>query len=308
MQGLKDLIKVSEADYLSIYEKVILSQTNEREEILVPYMSMGNFAFEAAINERKCLVYDDNPLIKINFESEFFYPSFAGIRNRLGEIKINRNFADCGVRRFLDPKTYDEVMSIREFLDSSPRDAVNLWIKRLVSEVLKMPQIINNTISTPEYFDVKERVLRTYKAVLSNIDPMKILILHYCIPSFFDNESAIEAMLNGKKVKMAYYAPYVFNAEIYFEQHLLKMWFSNISKERLKAAQVSNAEYENREKKDFLFLHKKLESGGVIFVEKAKEYNLDGFFKLALFYGYENLKAFCDTKGNAIYLLRKLGA
>lgn len=72
MQGLKDLIKVSEADYLSIYEKVILSQTNEREEILVPYMSMGNFAFEAAINERKCLVYDDNPLIKINFESEFF--------------------------------------------------------------------------------------------------------------------------------------------------------------------------------------------------------------------------------------------
>ncbi|MCI5968272.1 hypothetical protein [Helicobacter sp.] len=308
MQGLKDLIKISDADYLSIYERVILSQTNEGEEILVPYMPMGNFAFEAAINERKCLVYDDNPLIKINFESEFFYPTFSGIRNRLAEIKITRNYSDCGVKQFLDSKTYDEVMSVREFLDSASRDFVNLWIKRLVSEALKMPQIVDNTISAPKYFDIRELALHTYKAVLSNIDPMKILILHYYVPSFFDNESAVDAVLNGRKVKMAYYAPYVLNPEIYFEKHLLKMWFSGITKERLNAAQVSSAECENREKKDFLSLHKKLESGGMIFVEKAKDYSLDGFFKLALFYGYENLKAFCDTKGNAIYLLRKLGA
>ncbi|MBX7491065.1 hypothetical protein [Helicobacter turcicus] len=308
MQGLKDLVEVSDADYLSIYEKVILSQTHEGEYILVPYMSMGNFAFEAAINERKCLIYDDNPLIKINFESEFFYPSFAGIRNRLAEIKITRNFPDCGVKCFLDSKTYDEVMSIRTFLDSAPRDSLNLWIKRLVSETLKMPQVINNAISTPQYFDVKELVLRTYKAVLSNVDPMKILILHYYVPNFFDNESALDAMLNGRKVKMAYYAPYTFDPEAYFEKHLLKMWFSNISKEHLNSAQVSKARDENCEKKNFLSLHKKLEGGGMIFVEKTKDYNLEGFFKLALFYGYENLKAFRNTKGNAIYLLRKLGS
>lgn len=306
MQGLKELVKVSDTDYLSIYEKVILSHTNEKDEILVPYMSMGNFAFEAAINERKCLVYDDNPLIKINFESEFFYPSFAGIRNRLSEIKITRNFPDCGVKRFLDSKTYDEVMSIREFLSSSPRDRLNLWIHRLVSEALKMPRVVNNIVSTPQYFDVKEFVLHTYKAVLSNIDPMKILILHYYIPIFYDNENAVDATLNGKKIKMVYYAPYIFNPEVYFETHLLKMWFSNISKERLKAAQVGNTERESREKKDFLSLHKKLASGGIILVEKTKEYNLDGFFKLALFYGYENLNSFCDEDGGEIYLLRKL--
>ena len=306
MEGLKDLVRVSDADYLGIYEKVILSQTSEGDEILVPYMSMGNFAFEAAINERKCLVYDDNPLIKVNFESEFFYPSFAGIRNRLTEIKIARNFPDCGVKKFLDSKTYDEVMSIREFLKSTSKDYVNLWIGRLISETLKMPQIVNNTISTPLYFDVKELILRTYKSVLSNIDPMKILILHYYVPEFFDNEEALDMALDGRKVKIAYYAPYVFNPEVYFETHLLKMWFSNITKERLKAAQVSNPEYEIREKKDFLSLHKKLESGGMIVVEKTREYDLDGFFKLALFYGYENLKAFCGANGNAIYLLRKL--
>lgn len=88
---------------------------------------------------------------------------------------------------------------------------------------------------------------------------------------------------------MAYYAPYVFNAEIYFEQHLLKMWFSNISKERLKAAQVSNAEYENREKKIFVFAQK-VREWGVIFVEKAKEYNLDGFLSLHYSMGMRILK------------------
>ncbi|TLD81279.1 hypothetical protein LS70_008305 [Helicobacter sp. MIT 11-5569] len=307
MQELKDLLKVSDADYLSIYEKVILANTNQGENILIPYMPMGNLAFEAAINERKCLVYDDNPLIRINFESEFFYPSLAGIKNRLSEIKITYNFPDHGMKRFLDSKTYDEVMSIREFLHSAPKDPLNLWIKRLVSETLKMPQIVNNAISTPTYFDAKELALRTYKAVLSNIDPMKILILHHYVPNFLDNESVLDEMLNGAKVKMAYYAPYTFNSEVYFEKHLLKMWFSGISKERLINSLVNDNDHEGRQKKDFLSLHKKLDSGGILFIEKIHDYNLEAFFKLALFYGYENLKAFCDTKGNAIYLMRKLG-
>lgn len=308
MQGLKDLLKVSDVDYLSIYEKVILSYTNVGENVLIPYMSMGNFAFEAAINERKCLVYDDNPMIKINFESEFFYPSLAGIRNRLSEIKIMRNFPDCGIKRFLNAKTYDEVMSIRGFLDSAPKDAVNLWIWRLVSEMLKMPKVVNGVITSPEYFNTREIALRTYKAVLSSIDPMKILILHYYVPSFLNNETALEETLKDKKVKMAYYAPYAFNADDYFENNLLKMWFSNINKEHLKKSQVLNKESENREKKDFLSLHKKLENGGMLFVEKAKDYSLEAFFKLAFFYGYENVKAFCNTKGDSLYLMRKLSA
>ena len=183
MQGLKECAKVADADFLTIYEKAILSHTQSDDIVLVPYMSIGDFAFEAAINERKCLVYDNNPLIKINFESEFFYPSLAGVRGRFKEIRIIKNHPDCGVRRFFDSQLYDEVMSIRDFLDAAPRDAINLWIRRLVAETLKMPA--QNKVL--EYFVAREMALRMYKSVLSSIDPMKILILHYFIPSFFEN-------------------------------------------------------------------------------------------------------------------------
>ena len=139
MKGLKECVKVADTDFLAIYEKAILSHTQADDNILVPYMSIGDFAFEAAINERKCLVYDNNPVIKINFESEFFYPSLAGIRARFKEIRMIKNHPDCGVKRSFNSQLYDEVMSIRTFLDSAPRDAINLWIRRLVAETLRMP-------------------------------------------------------------------------------------------------------------------------------------------------------------------------
>ena len=300
MQGLKECVKVADTDFLAIYEKAILSHTQADDNILVPYMSIGDFAFEAAINERKCLVYDNNPLIKINFESEFFYPSLAGIRARFKEIRMIKNHPDCGVKRFFNSQLYDEVMSIRTFLDSAPRDAINLWIRRLVAETLRMPA--QNKIL--EYFVAKEMTLRLYKSVLSSIDPMKILILHYYIPSFFENETAAESVLKGSKVKMVHYAPYTFDADSYFEHNFLKMWFSGISREQLEGALVNDLDCANRSKKDFVTLHKKLEGGGLLLVEKARDYDLEAFLKLALFYGYENIKSFASLK-KEVYLMRK---
>ena len=54
-------------------------------------------------------------------------------------------------------------------------------------------------------------------------------------------------------------------------------------------------------------LHKKLESGGLLLVEKTHNYDLEAFFKLALFYGYENIKSFASPKGREVYLMRKSG-
>ena len=306
MQELKPLTKIVDTDFMGVYESWILAHTEAGGHILIPYMSVGHFAFESAINERKCLVYDNNPLIRVNFESEFFYPSLAGIKARLGEIRIIGNFPESEAKRFLDPKTYDEVMSIRTFLENAPKDAINLWIKRLVSETLKVSNEILNGVATPQYYDVKESALRIYKSIFSYVDPMKILILHEFVPVFFENEGRIEEYLNGQKVKMAYYAPYAFSAEQYFRNNFLKLWFFGITKEQLFNASINNTD-ELRVKKDFVALHKKLESAGMMVIEKIPNYNIESFLKLALFYGYENIKSYVNSKGAEVYLMRKLG-
>ncbi|WP_301006095.1 MULTISPECIES: hypothetical protein [Helicobacter] len=307
-QKLKELVKISDWDFLGLSEKIISTYTKPGDKVILPYMSADNFVFELAINERQCLIYDNNPLVRINFEADFFYPSLAGIKTRLSEIKVVGDFPDCGVKKFLHPRTYNEAMAIRLFLDSEPKDAINLWIKYLSAEALRMPKTSKGELEELEYIDIKDFILKKYKISFSEVDPMRLLLLHKSAPEFLHDEKELDEILKGTKVKLAHYAPYRFNVREYFSKNLLKMWFHNISKEQLMSAFVEDETAWNlRCKKDFLSLHKRLGSGGMILVEKANEYAIEEFFKLAFFYGYENVRAFCSSKGMQAYLMKKLG-
>jgi len=307
-QKLKELVKISDWDFLGLSEKIISTYTKPGDKVILPYMSADNFVFELAINERQCLIYDNNPLVRINFEADFFYPSLAGIKTRLSEIKVVGDFPDCGVKKFLHPRTYNEAMAIRLFLDSEPKDAINLWIKYLSAEALRMPKTSKGELEELEYIDIKDFILKKYKISFSEVDPMRLLLLHKSAPEFLHDEKELDEILKGTKVKLAHYAPYRFNVREYFSKNLLKMWFHNISKEQLMSAFVEDETAWNlRCKKDFLSLHKRLGSGGMILVEKANEYAIEEFFKLAFFYGYENVRAFCSAKGMQAYLMKKLG-
>uniref|UniRef100_UPI003A8580A7 hypothetical protein n=2 Tax=Helicobacteraceae TaxID=72293 RepID=UPI003A8580A7 len=302
-QKLKELVKISDWDFLGLSEKIISTYTKPGDKVILPYMSADNFVFELAINERQCLIYDNNPLVRINFEADFFYPSLAGIKTRLSEIKVVGDFPDCGVKKFLHPRTYNEAMAIRLFLDSEPKDAINLWIKYLSAEALRMPKTSKGELEELEYIDIKDFILKKYKISFSEVDPMRLLLLHKSAPEFLHDEKELDEILKGTKVKLAHYAPYRFNVREYFSKNLLKMWFHNISKEQLMGAFVEDETAWNlRCKKDFLSLHKRLGSGGMILVEKANEYAIEEFFKLAFFYGYENVRAFCSAKGMQAYL------
>lgn len=307
-QKLKELVKISDWDFLGLSEKIISTYTKPGDKVILPYMSADNFVFELAINERQCLIYDNNPLVRIHFEADFFYPSLAGIKTRLSEIKVVGDFPDCGVKKFLHPRTYNEAMAIRLFLDSEPKDAINLWIKYLSAEALRMPKTSKGELEELEYIDIKDFILKKYKISFSEVDPMRLLLLHKSAPEFLHDEKELDEILKGTKVKLAHYAPYCFNVREYFSKNLLKMWFHNISKEQLMSAFVEDETAWNlRCKKDFLSLHKRLGSGGMILVEKANEYAIEEFFKLAFFYGYENVRAFCSAKGMQAYLMKKLG-
>lgn len=304
-QKLKELVKISDWDFLGLSEKIISTYTKPGDKVILPYMSADNFVFELAINERQCLIYDNNPLVRINFEADFFYPSLAGIKTRLSEIKVVGDFPDCGVKKFLHPRTYNEAMAIRLFLDSEPKDAINLWIKYLSAEALRMPKTSKGELEELEYIDIKDFILKKYKISFSEVDPMRLLLLHKSAPEFLHDEKELDEILKGTKVKLAHYAPYRFNVREYFSKNLLKMWFHNISKEQLMSAFVEDETAWNlRCKKDFLSLHKRLGSGGMILVEKANEYAIEEFFKLAFFYGYENVRAFCSAKGMQAYLMK----
>ncbi len=196
-QKLKELVKISDWDFLGLSEKIISTYTKPGDKVILPYMSADNFVFELAINERQCLIYDNNPLVRINFEADFFYPSLAGIKTRLSEIKVVGDFPDCGVKKFLHPRTYNEAMAIRLFLDSEPKDAINLWIKYLSAEALRMPKTSKGELEELEYIDIKDFILKKYKISFSEVDPMRLLLLHKSAPEFLHDEKELDEILKG---------------------------------------------------------------------------------------------------------------
>lgn len=305
LEGLKQLVLVSDSDFLSLPEKLILANSQENDFVIFPYMYQGHFAFESALNERKCLIYDSNPLVKINFESEFFYPSLFGIKARLDSIKVNNDFTESNAQKYLNPRTYIEVLAIKNHLSKANGDAIDLWIKRLVCEALKIPPTIPQNPNEIAYLDIKAFILKMYKNIYSNLDPMKTLILHTHIPQFITEEN-IDSKLKGGKCKIAFYAPYQFNAKEYFKNNFLKMWFCDIDGESLVNNSPQNKqEWDNKCKKDFAFIHKRLESGGIIYVEKTHEEEVYEFFKMALFYSYTNFASFTNQKGDKVFVFKK---
>lgn len=302
IRGVKLPRKISDDEFTALFESVIKSNTNIDDMVLIPYMFNTDFAFDVAINERKCLVCDYNPLVGANFESEFFYPSIAGIRNTLTAIAIN-NYPPSKASSMMNAQSYNEVMSIKGYLDGAPSTSINLWLRRLTAEMLHMPKPDQKEFP---YINVKEFVINTYKTIWNTIDPMKILLMHNYVPIFAKDEGELRHFSNNEIIKLVQYAPYRLNGEEYFTRNALKMWFNGIPRQKLKDIVPSEkSEWDARSKKDFLWLHKKLESGGCIVAQVSDEEDIVEFLKLSVFYGYENVGAFENENGLKAFILKK---
>lgn len=287
---------------MKLPEHAVSNYSKPNDFILFPYFPQSAFVAEAAASERICYIFDSNPLVKPMFESEFCYPSLMGLRNRLQSLKTIAKFPDCGVQKFFNEQTYNEIMAIRLFLEDAPQDAINPWIRRLCADSLKPP---NPKAELIEYVDIKDSIYKNYKTIFQEADPMKILIQHSYKPNFSDKD-AFETQFKDKKVPIIYYSPYQINIEEYAAKNFLKMWFFAITKEDLlDAIPQDETQWVSRCKRDFQFLHKKLDLGGIFYIETHKIEDVSEFLKIALFYNYKNLHFFENEEGSKVLFLQK---
>ncbi|WP_104721586.1 hypothetical protein [Helicobacter mesocricetorum] len=294
---LKTPMQVSENNLLELMENIILKTTKEDSKVLLYCLNNPNFAFALATNERISFILDNNPLTKIHTQCQFSYPSSAGLKNRLKEIKISCFEMPPDMSKYFAPRIYNELLSFKEFLKNSPDDSINLWIKCLINSFLAP----TNT-KIPEDMELKEFIVNKYKQIYQNVSSTKLLILNPYIPNFLSSPTELESIFSHK-AHLIYYAPSIFEKDRFYKQNFLRMWFFDITEQDL--LKMSKINFEQQLNQNFILINKILETGGILYIEIQDIQKMEKFFKIATFYGYKNIQYYQSSNPKNILLLKK---
>ncbi|CAM2907030.1 hypothetical protein [Helicobacter burdigaliensis] len=302
---LKETTKITEVQKMRLAEECIIKNIHENAKALIYQLNCEDFAYELASNERTCVIYSNNPLVKIHYQSRFSFPSITGLKHRLKNIELVNFTPNATILEYLNPKTYSEFLSFRLYLEDAPKDIINLWIKSILGEILEnIPKMMHN--KEPYCIDVKEQILEYYQNIYQNINPIRLLILHSFIPHFIEDTAQIEESLGGAKTTLVYYNPLFWQTQKFYSYNLLKIWFFGVSKENLaQIAPPSKELWIAQSKKDFAIINKNLENRGLLYIESSQMQELEEFLKLALFYNYTLEGNYTTQEKTQIILLRK---
>ena len=328
--NLSNLVELSNEDFAKIPEQIFNTFCTEDDALLFPYLKEVDVALSATISDKKCFIYDTNPLTKMLYEAKFFYPSLNGIRNRLREITIYEKCPDTPISKYFEKPIYNQIISFKLFLQKSLQDPTNIWIahlcvlgikeaqkiqkkkekaqKKAKEEQTQEPEIVESQIkeATPQEFNFKNFIVESYKNIYTKVELEKILISHFCRPFITTDTDKIDEKSKHGKFSFAYYSPYKLDIAKTHKEHIFSMWFYGIRTEALKKAFALNEqEWDSRYKKDFAFIHKRLKSGGIIMVEKNPN-EIQSFIKMTNLYGYQNIKSFISQDKQVLFLLKKL--
>lgn len=313
---LSNLVKLSNEDFANLSWQIFMSSCKDDDWILFPYLQKVDTALNATTLDRKCYIYDPNPLAKMLYEAHFFYPSLNGIRNRLREIPIYDNCPNTPIKKYFNDYVYHQIVSLKLYLQKNQHDPTNMWIANLcalaIKEYLKREKERKNenaqeeTQECEDRFNVKGYIVEAYKHIYSNLDIDRVLISHFCRPTFEQNPNNLDSIIKNGTISLAYYSPYELDITKYHKKNIFSMWLYGIQSDALKMAfPKDKQEWNHRCKKDFDYIHKKLKSSGLILVDKNPN-DIPKFMQMATIYGYKNIRSFVNEEDKTCFLLKKL--
>lgn len=294
----------------SIFERV----TGKDSTVFIPYASNSNVAMTLAMLERKTILSDINPLTKILQEAYYNFPSAQGIEKRLRSIPIQEDIRaePSTIETYFQPRVLQELLSIKDYLQKQEKkDAIDQWI----SCVLTQNMVLNakNTLAAPnneiegEYVELVSFIIKEFRKIFSDIDPLKMLILRQYRP-VFRTETLRDShkALQGNTFPLICYAPPFFDLKKYYEDNLLCLWFNNVSRETLDNMMPRNMDgWNERAVIDFRILNSMLDNRGHIMLEASKEQLGVAFLEQAKKAKFEQTTAVSNQSGNILVLLRK---
>jgi DNA modification methylase len=232
--------------------------TKENDVIYDPFSGRGTTVIEAALNGRKIICNDVNPLSKILTEPRLELPKISEVLKRLEEIEIDKNISsDLDLSMFYEKQTLQEILSLKDYLEKKRadenEDAIDRWIRMVATNRLtghssgffsvytlppnqaisakKQSELNEKHKRTPQYRDTKAIILKKTKTLLKNVSlSQKTKLQKAAISALFVNESASNTKaITDNSVNLIVTSPPFLDVINYAADNWLRCWFNGIN-------------------------------------------------------------------------------
>jgi len=238
--------------------------TSPGDLVYDPFGGRGTTVIQAAIRGRQIIQNDINPLSIILTKARLTPPTDDDLMQRLNQIPIQKNLkSDLDLTMFFEAKTFQEILSLREyFIDRRSKgvnDHVDDWIQMVATNrltghssgffsVYTFPP--NQAISAksqirinekrkqvPEYRDTKRIILKKSKGLLRNLSNKQRENLGFAAKTakFLNTTSDKTKNISDDSVQLVVTSPPFLDIVQYVEDNWMRCWFNNLD-----AQEISN--------------------------------------------------------------------
>lgn len=231
--------------------------TKENDVVYDPFCGRGTTVIEAALQKRRIISNDVNPLSRIFTEARLEIPSIEDVSHRLEEIKISKKFsAEIDLSMFFEAETLHEILSLKHYLqkrrDLGNEDGLDRWIRMVATNRLtghspgffsiytlppnqaisaeKQTQLNAKNNRKAEYRDTKAIIVKKSRSLLRNVSLTQKNNLHNAKKTaIFLNESAAETKkILKNSVDLIVTSPPFLDVVNYAKDNWLRGWFNGI--------------------------------------------------------------------------------
>ena len=238
--------------------------TSPGDLVYDPFGGRGTTVIQAAIRGRRIIQNDINPLSIILTKARLTPPSDEDLTQRLNQIPIQKNLkSDLDLTMFFEAKTFQEILSLREYFidrrDKGVNDHIDDWIQMVATNrltghssgffsVYTFPP--NQAISAksqirinekrkqiPEYRDTKKIILKKSKGLLRNLSTEQRNNLAFAEKTaiFLNTTSDKTKGIKNNSVQLVVTSPPFLDIVQYVEDNWMRCWFNNLD-----AQEISN--------------------------------------------------------------------
>ena len=238
--------------------------TDPGDVVFDPFMGRGTTLLEAALEGRRTLGNDVNPLSRFLLEARFDPPSLPEVEARLGALSLDGPAVHPdGFDVFFHERTLDQICRLRDYLierrASGSADAVDRWIlmvaiNRLTGHspgffsVYTLPpnqaasierQRKNNTRRNqrPEYRDVARLILRKTRRLLRDVPRQAPTGRNQ---GFLQQPAGEPFSYDGPPISLAVTSPPFLNVVNYRTDNWMRCWFAGIDPDAVGITQTGS--------------------------------------------------------------------
>jgi len=230
--------------------------TKEGDVVYDPFSGRGTTILEAGLLGRNVIANDANPLSRLLSEPRLTPPAMAAVEERLLQIPQEGGRAEIDLSMFYHPKTEQEIVALREYLqkkrEDGTDDAIDRWIAMVATNrltghskgffsVYTLPpnqavsqqsqrKINEKRKQVPEYRDTRAIIARKTKSLLRTLTDEERCNLARAGENavFISGDARNTAGIPAESVQLTVTSPPFLDIVQYRDDNWLRCWFNGL--------------------------------------------------------------------------------